>query len=291
MSEVIAQIKMNSGYTIPQQGFGVYLIWDYEECKKAVLAALKAGYRHIDTAQLYKNERAVGDAIRESGISREEIFITTKIWTTNYGYDKAKAAIQKSLDRMKIDYIDLMLLHQRFEDYIGAWKALEEAVHEGKIRSIGVSNFTQEQVLEIMNAGTIKPVVNQVECHPYFQQNEMQAFLEKHDMLLEAWYPLGHGDKKLMKEPVLAALSQKHGKSVAQIILRWHIQKGHIVFPKSVNEQHIKDNIDLYDFELAIEDMSKIDAMNKSKSYFNRPDWLDRWMCKMSDKVPMGDKD
>lgn len=291
MSNLTNTIKLNSGYEIPQLGFGVYLIWDYEECKAAVLKAFKAGYRHIDTAQLYKNEHAVGDAIRESGIPRDEVFITTKIWTTNYGYEKAKAAIDKSLGKLKTDYIDLMLLHQRFEDYKGAWKALEEGVSEGKIRSIGVSNFRMDQVDEIISSGRIVPAVNQVECHPYFQQNEMRKYLAGKDIQMEAWYPLGHGDKKLLSESLFTELAGKYHKSVVQVILRWHVQMRNIVFPKSLSESHIRDNADIFDFELSMEDMNRIASIDKNKSYFNRPDWLDRWMCKMSDKVPFGEKD
>ena len=290
MMEQIKTLRLNSGYDIPQLGFGVYLIWDYEECRQAVLKALEAGYRHIDTAQLYKNEHAVGDAIRESGIPREEVFVTTKIWTTNYGYDKAKAAIDKSLGKLKTDYIDLMLLHQHFEDYIGAWKALEEAVKAGKIRSIGVSNFRTDQIDEIVSSGTITPAVNQVECHPYFQQNAMRKYLTEKGIAMEAWYPLGHGDKKLMNEPLFKELAEKYQKSIVQVILRWHIQMGNIVFPKSLNEDHIRSNADIFDFELSEDDMQRIVAMDKNKSYFGWPEWLNRLSCKFSDKVPFGEK-
>lgn len=287
----IDTVELNNGYRIPQIGFGVYLIWDYEECKKAVLEALNAGYRHIDTAQLYKNERAVGDAIRESEIPREEIFITTKIWVTNFGYKKAKVAIQKSLERLKVDYIDLMLLHQQYEDYIGAWKALEEAANEGKLHSIGISNFNQRRTQEILDIAKIKPVINQVECHPYYQQDEMREFLLKNDIQLEAWYPLGHGDKKMLREPVFMELAKKYNKSVVQVILRWHVQKGNIVFPKSTNAQHIRDNVAIVDFVLTPEDMLKVESLNKNKSYFYWPEWLERFMYKFSDKLPFGDKE
>lgn len=291
MKEDIKRLELNSGNQIPQIGFGVYLIWDHNECKNSVLEALKAGYRHIDTAQLYKNERAVGKAILESGIPREEIFLTTKIWVTNFGYEKTKAAISKSLERLQVEYIDLMLLHQQYEDYIGSWKALEEAVDAGKIRSIGISNFNQKRTQEILDVARIKPVVNQVECHPYYQQNELREFLGKNDIAMEVWYPLGHGDKKLLKEPLLLELGDKYEKSVAQIILRWHIQKGNIVFPKSTNPIHILENISIFDFNITKEDMVRIDAMDKNKSYFNWPEWLERIMYKFSDKIPFGEKD
>lgn len=276
------QLKLSSGYKIPQLGIGVFMVSDHNECKKSVLNALKSGYRHIDTAQAYKNEKAVGEAMRDSGIAREDIFLTTKIWVTNYGYEKAKKAIQNSLDTLQVDYIDLMLLHRPFEDYIGAWKALEEAVDEGKIRSIGISNFKICQVQEILNIARIKPVVNQVECHPYAQQKELSAFLKKNDIFMEAWYPLGHGDKKLVSEPVFTELAKKYGKSNIQIILRWHIQMKNIIFPKSTNLSHIKSNLDIFDFELTKAEMGKIDSMDKNKVYFNIPEWLQKIMSKFS---------
>lgn len=252
--------------------------------KKSVLTALGNGYRHIDTAQLYKNEKAVGEAIKESGIPREEIYLTTKIWTTNFGHEKASKAIPKSIEALGVEYIDLLLLHQQFEDYIGAWKALEEAVDTGLVRSIGISNFNMKRTQEILDIARIKPVINQIEVHPYYQQNEMKEFLAKNSILTEVWYPLGHGDKKLLAEPLFVSLASKYKKSVAQVILRWHIQKGHIVFPKSTNKEHIKSNIDIFDFSLSNEDMAQIDAMDKNKSYFNMPEWLERFMYKFADK-------
>ena len=277
-----ARVMLSSGYEIPQMGFGVYLIEDYDECRKAVLAALGAGCRHIDTAELYKNERAVGDAIRESGVPREEIFLTTKVWCTNYGFEKAKAAVERSLERLQTPYADLILLHQPYEDYLGAWKALEAAVDEGKVRSIGISNFDLKRTKEILDSARIKPAVNQVECHPYYQQNELRDYLSGHGMVMEVYYPLGHGDKALLSDPVLASIADEHGKSVAQVILRWHIQKGNVVFPKSTNPDHIRDNMDIFDFELSDEDMGKIAGMDKNKSYLNYPQWLIRIVSRIS---------
>ena len=276
--------KMNNGYEIPQLGLGVFLIRDHEMCKKAVLTAIKNGYRHIDTAQLYKNEKAVGEAIRESDVPREEIFVTTKIWTTNFGYEKTKKAIRKSLEDLQLEYIDLMLLHQQFEDYIGSWKALEEAVDEGLIQSIGISNFNMKRSKEILNIARIKPVVNQVECHPYNQQNEMREFLKEKDILLEAWAPLGQGDKKLWNEPLFSELGKKYGRNPIQIILRWHIQKGHIIFPKSTSEAHLKDNMSVFEFSLSDEDMKRINEMDKKKPYLNLPEWVQRIFYKIADK-------
>jgi len=273
-------LKLNNGYAIPPLGNGVFMIPDHEECKNSVKAALEAGYRLIDTAQLYKNEKAVGEAIKESGIPREEIFLTTKIWPNNYGYEKAKRAIQASLDTLGVDYIDLMLLHQQLEDYIGAWKALEEAVGEGKIQSIGISNFKINTVQKLLDVAKIKPVVDQVECHPYFQQNELRAFLKKNDILLEAWYPIGHGDKKMLGDPVLAEIATAHGKSIVQVILRWHMQVGNIAIPKSTNPAHIKSNLEIFDFALSEEEMNKIGALDKNRGYYNLPDWVQRILFK-----------
>ncbi|MPM37217.1 Morphine 6-dehydrogenase [bioreactor metagenome] len=222
----------------------------------------------------------MGEAIKESGIPREEIFLTTKIWPNNYGYEKAKRAIQASLDTLGVDYIDLMLLHQQLEDYIGAWKALEEAVGEGKIRSIGISNFKINTVQKLLDVAKIKPVVDQVECHPYFQQNELRAFLKKNDILLEAWYPIGHGDKKMLGDPVLAEIATAHGKSIVQVILRWHMQVGNIAIPKSTNPAHIKSNLEIFDFALSEEEMKKIGALDKNRGYYNLPDWVQRILFK-----------
>lgn len=273
-------LKLNNGYAIPQLGSGVFMIADHEECKASVKTALDNGYRLIDTAQFYKNEKAVGEAIKESGIPREEIFLTTKIWPTNYGYEKAKRAIQASLDTLGVDYIDLMLLHQQLEDYIGAWKALEEAVGEGKIRSIGVSNFKIGTMQKLLAVAKIKPVVDQVECHPYFQQKELREFLKKNDILLEAWYPIGHGDKKMLGEPVLGEIAAAHGKSIVQAILRWHMQVGNIAIPKSTNPAHIQSNLEIFDFTLSQEEMEKISALDKNRGYYNLPDWVQRILFK-----------
>lgn len=204
------------------------------------------------------------------------IYVTSKVWITNYGYEKAKAAVDKSLRRMKLDYIDLMLLHKQYNDYIGAWKALEEGVDEGKLRSIGISSFNQKRTMEILEKARIKPVVNQVECHPYLQQEDTRRFIESNGMKMEAGYPVGHGDKKLQQEPIFVELAKKYNKSVVQIILRWHIQHGNIIFPKSLNPKHIQDNIDIFDFEISREDMIRIDGMNKNKSYNNMPEWLEK---------------
>ena len=260
--------KLNNGYEIPQIGFGVFMITNPDECEKAVLEAFSAGYRLIDTANAYMNERAVGRAMKKSGLKREEIFLTTKIMPQDFGYEKTKVAIEKTLARLDTPYIDLLLLHIRFGDYMGAWKALEDAVDEGKVRSIGISNFDEARIQNILENGRIVPQVDQIECHPYFQERTLRKLLDKHDIRVESFYPVGHGDKNLLSEPVFAELGEKYGKSPVQIILKWHIQEGFIPLPKSTNPEHIKDNISL-DFVLSDEDMEKIRAIDKDKSYFD----------------------
>lgn len=271
---MIKDILLNDGTTIPELGYGVYLVSDRDQCRELVLETFKEGYRHIDTAQCYLNERAVGDAIRLCGIPREELYITTKIWICDYGYEKAKQAIEDSLRRLGVEYIDLMLLHQRYRDYIGAWKALEEAQREGKIKSIGVSNFRIEELKDLIEHTDVIPCVNQIECHPYYQREELKEFMKQYNIKTEAWYPLGHGDKKLLKEPVFVELGKKYNKTPAQIILRWHLQCDHIVFPNTKKVNHIKENLDIYDFVLTEEEMQRIKKLDKKRSYLPLPEFL-----------------
>ena len=233
------------------------------------MEAFRAGYRHIDTAHAYQNERGVGEAVKESGIPREEIWITTKLWPSEYGEGKTAAAIDKMLSRLDTGYIDLLLLHQQFDNYIGAWKDMEKAVAAGKVKSIGISNFESERLEELIAAATIKPSVLQVECHPYYQQNELKKRISSYGTVIESWYPIGHGDKGLLNEPVFTELAEKYGKNNVQIILRWHIQEGTIVFPKSTNPKHIQENIDIFDFELTAEEMERIRALDKGVRFFN----------------------
>ena len=262
-------VTLNDGNKIPQFGLGVYMIPGDENTKAACMEAFRAGYRHIDTAHAYQNERGVGAAIKESGIPREEIWITTKLWPSEYGEGKTVAAIDKMLSRLDTGYIDLLLLHQQFGDYIGAWKDMEKAVAEGKVKSIGISNFESERLEELIAAATIKPSVLQVECHPYYQQNELKKRISSCGTVIESWYPIGHGDKELLNEPVFTELAEKYGKNNVQIILRWHIQEGTIVFPKSTNPKHIQENIDIFDFELTAEEMERIRALDKGVRFFN----------------------
>lgn len=265
------KVTLNNGAQIPQFGLGVYMINGDDATEKAVSEALKLGYRHIDTAHAYQNERGVGRAVKNSGIDRDDIWITSKLWPSDYGEDKTPIAIDKMLDRLQTDHLDLLLLHQQFGDYIGAWKAMEKAVADGKVRSIGLSNFDGERLDKILDAADIKPAVMQVELHPYYQQQELKKRMAQYGTKFESWYPLGHGDKALIDEPVFTELAKKYNKSNVQIILRWHIQKGHIVFPKTTNPQHMKDNIDIFDFNLTDDEMAKIDALDKGKRYFTVP--------------------
>lgn len=264
-----AYLNLNDGTKIPQFGLGVYQVPEGEMTYNAVLDALKMGVRHIDTAHAYQNERSVGRAVRDSGISRKEIWITSKLWPSEYGEGKTEKAIDKMLSRLDTEYIDLLLLHQQFGDYIGAWKDMQKAVKAGKVRSIGISNFESERLEEICEFAEIKPSVLQVECHPYYPQNELKKRIAKYGTVIESWYPIGHGDKGLISEPVFTKLAEKYSKSNVQIILRWHIQEGNIVFPKTTNIQHMRDNFDIFDFELTEEEMAEIKKLDCNKRFYN----------------------
>lgn len=261
-------VTLNNGLEIPQLGLGVYMIDGDAATEHAVGDALKLGYRHIDTAHAYQNERGVGAAIQKSGLDRNDIWVTSKLWPSDYGETKTPVAIDKMLARLATDHVDLLLLHQQFGDYLGAWKAMENAVNTGKVRAIGLSNFDGDRLDDILTNATIQPAVMQVELHPYFQQQALKAKLAAVGTKFESWYPLGHGDAALLNEPVLVELGRKYDKSTAQIVLRWHVQSGHIVFPKTTNPQHMQDNLDIFDFELTADDMAKIDALDKNQRYF-----------------------
>ena len=262
-------VTMNNGCIIPQFGLGVFQIQGDADTKKACLEALKLGYRHIDTAHAYQNERGVGAAVKESGIPRNEIWITSKLWPSEYGEGKTAAAIDRMLGRLDTETIDLLLLHQQFGDYLGAWRDMEKAVAAGKVRSIGLSNFESERLEEVLTNSNIKPAVLQVECHPYYQQNALKERIAPYGTVIESWYPIGHGDRSLIEEPVFTELAKKYGKTNVQIILRWHIQKGNIIFPKSANPQHIKDNMDIFDFALTEDEMQGIGNIDKGVRFFN----------------------
>jgi diketogulonate reductase-like aldo/keto reductase len=228
---------------------------------------LKIGIRHIDTAHAYQNERGVGSAIKKCGIPREELFITSKLWVTDYGEKETPVAIDKMLERLGLKYIDLLLLHQQVGDYIAAYKAMEKAVEQGKVRSIGISNF-DENLDDLLSHATIKPAVIKVECHPYWNQEDLAKKMKKYGTLIESWYPIGHGDKGLINEEIFTKLAKKYKKTNVQIILRWHIQKGIIVFPKSSNPKHIKENSEIFDFQLNDDEMAEINKMGKKKRFF-----------------------
>lgn len=265
-------ITLNDGTKIPQLGLGTYMIEGNERTKETCLTALKAGYRHIDTAHGYMNEEGVGQAIRESGIDRSEIWITSKLWISDYADGKAAAAIDRMLDRLGVEYIDLLLIHQQFGAYMDAWRAMEAAVKAGKVRSIGLSNFESDRLEQVLEAAEIKPSVLQVECHPYYQQQELKKRIAPYGTVLESWYPLGHGDAGLIQEPVFTELAEKYHKSNVQIILRWHIQEGTILFPKSENPEHIRGNMDIFDFELTEEEMNRVRSLDKNERFYTFAD-------------------
>jgi len=263
-------LTLNSKYKIPQFGLGVYQIAGDEATEKACLAAFELGIRHIDTAHAYQNERGVGAAVKKSKIPREELFITSKLWVTDYGKGITSKAIDKMLERLGLKYIDLLLLHQQVGDYIDAYKEMEKAVEEGKVKSIGISNF-DENLDNLLNNCKIKPAVIQVECHPFWNQDDLRKKMEKYGTLIESWYPLGHADKSLLEHELFTKLGKKYKKTNAQVILRWHIQKGNIVFPKSTNPKHIKENSEIFDFNLTKEEMDEINKMGKTKKFYNMP--------------------
>ena len=263
-------LTLNSKYKIPQYGLGVYQIEGDEATEKACLAAFDIGIRHIDTAHAYQNERGVGAAIKKSKIPREQLFITSKLWVTDYGKGITLKAIDKMLDRLGLKYLDLLLLHQQVGDYKDAYKEMEKAVELGKVRSIGISNF-DERLDDMLNHCTIKPAVIQVECHPYWNQDDLRKKVEKYGTLIESWYPIGHGDKSLIENELFTKLGKKYKKTNVQVILRWHIQKGNIVFPKSTNPKHIKENSEIFDFKLTEDEMKEIDKLGKTKRFFNMP--------------------
>lgn len=255
-------VTVNDGIKIPAIGFGVFMIPADGSTYKAVREALDAGYRHIDTATAYFNEEEVGKAVRDSGIPREEIFVTSKLWLSQYGYEGAEKGIERSLTKLGLDYIDLYLLHQPYGDVVGAWKALEEAKGEGKIRSIGVSNMTPKLWDKFVPQFATLPSVNQIECNPFSQQKKLRAIMNKDNVKVECWYPLGHGNAELLNHPTITVLAEKYGKNAGQIILRFETQEGFITLPKSTNTERIKSNLDIFDFTLTEDEMQAIRNMD-----------------------------
>ncbi|MBM6798193.1 aldo/keto reductase [Coprobacillus cateniformis] len=259
-------VKLNNGVKMPMLGFGVCRIDDLKECEEVVLNAIQEGYRLIDTAAIYGNEIAVGNAIMRSHINREEFFITSKLWIDDNSYEGAKKAFQDSLKKLQLDYIDLYLIHRPIGDYYGAYKALSELYKEGKIKAIGVSNFYIEQLMDLILFQEVKPVVNQIQCHPFQQRKEELHFLKENDIQLEAWSPFAVGQNHIFQNEILTMIAKKYDKSVAQIILRWHIQRGIVVIPKSVQRDRMKENMDIWNFQLSKEDMKLINQLDLSQN-------------------------
>lgn len=275
-------VQLNNGLKMPVLGYGVYQVTK-DECERCVLDALKTGYRLIDTAQSYFNEEEVGNAIVKSGIPREEIFLTTKVWVEHYGYEETKKSVYESMRKLQTEYIDLMLLHQPFSDYYGAYRALEELYQEGVLKAIGVSNFYPDRLVDIANFVNIVPMVNQVETHVLNQQTEAKKWMDKYEVQIEAWAPFGEGRGGLFENPVLTAIGEKYGKTSAQVMLRWNIQRGVVVLPKSTHIERIEQNFNVFDFALTEEDMAAIAALDtQTSSFFSHYDPnMVEWFAKM----------
>lgn len=265
---------LNNGIKMPMAGIGTFLLTP-DQAESAVLEALKDGYKLIDTANAYVNEKAVGRAIKKSGLAREDVFLESKIWPSFY---EQEDAVEKTLERLDTDYIDLLLIHQPSGNYVAGYRLMEKAYKEGKVKAIGLSNFTKEQIQEILDICEVKPAVLQTEVHPYFQEQELKEFLAKEDIKIQAWYPLGHGDTALLNDETIVEFGEKYQKSTAQIILRWHIQAGNIVIPGSKNPEHIKANFDLFDFALTEDEMKKISELDKNVRYYtSTPELLKKY--------------
>lgn len=260
-------VTLSNGVKMPQLGYGVYQVTK-DECERCVSDALKAGYRSIDTAQAYFNEEQVGNALKSSGIPRKDIFLTSKVWVEHYGYEECKKSVLDSLSKLKTDYIDLMLLHQPFGDYYGAWSALEELYEQGVLRAIGISNFYPDRMVDIASFSRIKPMVNQIEIHPHNQQTEALEWNRKYGLQPEAWAPFGEGRGGMFDLPELKEIGEKYGKTPAQVILRWHLQRGVVVIPKSTHIERMKENFDVFDFSLTDSDMQKISTLDRNESSF-----------------------
>lgn len=261
-------VTLNNGIEMPILGFGVYQIADQAECERCVLDAIEAGYRSIDTAQAYGNEEAVGRAVAKSGVPRNEFFVTTKVWISNVGYEKAKVSIDESLRKLRTDYLDLLLIHQPFGDYYGTYRAMEDACKAGKVRAIGVSNFYPDRLIDLVRFNEIVPAVNQVETHPFQQQKDAHEIMKKYGVQHESWGPFAEGRKDMFANPVLKAIGGKHGKSVAQVILRFLIQSGVVVIPKSTHKERMAENFDVFDFSLDEEDRKAIASLDTKESAF-----------------------
>ncbi len=255
---------LNNGVKMPLLGFGVYMMTDLEECEKSVLHAIETGYRLLDTSSAYFNEEAVGRAIKKSGIPREELFVTTKLWIQDAGYENAKAGFETSLQKLGLDYLDLYLIHQPCGDCYGSWCAMTELYQEGRIRAIGVCNFNSDRLVDFVMNNELPPAINQVEFHPYFQQKKAEEIMREYDVQMEAWSPLGHGGKGILENDVLVSIGKRYGKTPAQIILRWDIERGIATIPKSVRKERIEENFDVFDFHLTTEEITAIDQLDRN---------------------------
>jgi 2,5-diketo-D-gluconate reductase A len=269
----IPSVTLNNGVGMPLLGFGVFQVTDAEECERSVSEAIRTGYRLIDTAAAYGNEEAVGNAIKRSGVAREELFVTTKLWIQDAGYERTKPALERSLQRLQLEYLDLYLIHQPFGDVYGAWRAMEELYREGRIRAIGVSNFQPDRLMDLIVHNQVVPAVNQIETHPFNQQIETQKFLQENNVQIESWGPFAEGKHNIFQNELLRSIADKHQKTVAQIILRWLTQRGVVAIPKSVRTERIVENFNVFDVELSPEDMEAIVALDtKTSSFFDHRD-------------------
>jgi 2,5-diketo-D-gluconate reductase A len=270
---MMQKVKLNNGVEMPILGFGVFQVTDLAECERSVIEAIETGYRLIDTAQSYMNEEAVGRAIKQSGVSREELFITTKVWIHSRGYEGAKKAFETSLKKLQLDYLDLYLIHQPFGDVYGEWRAMEELYKEGKIRAIGVSNFQPDRLMDLIVNNEIVPAVNQVETHPFHQQQDAQQFMKENNVQIESWGPFAEGKNNIFHNELLQSIGDKYKKSIAQVILRWLTQRGVVAIPKSVRKERMAENLNSLDFELTAEEMEKIKTLDtNSSSFFDHRD-------------------
>lgn len=273
-------VKLNNGVEMPILGFGVFQVKDLEECERSVVDAIQTGYRLIDTAQSYENEEAVGKAIKRSGVPREELFITTKLWIQDTGYEKTFKAFEASLKKLQLDYLDLYLIHQPYGDVYGAWRAMEDLYQEKKIRAIGVSNFYPDRIMDLIIHNEIIPAVNQVETHPFHQQIETQQFLKDNNVQIESWGPFAEGKNDLFHNELLGSIGRKYNKSIAQVVIRWLTQRGVVAIPKSVRKERMEENINVFDFELSNEDMNAIKTLDTNASLFfdHRDPKMVKWL-------------